>query len=111
MFSTLRNADLVRPTDESLCVYVSALREDMSSGRIRRLYWINTKEMLADGLTKGTIPRDGLLEASAGNWTVEGRSECVIGHKTWDAPTSEAQPAGGKQAGAPALLNSRRGCS
>ena len=53
--STLRNPDLVRPADESLCVCISALTEDLSSGRIRRLYWVNTLGMLADALTKGSI--------------------------------------------------------
>ncbi len=32
LFSTLRNADLVRPSDESLVVHVSTLRQDLSEG-------------------------------------------------------------------------------
>lgn len=32
LYSTLRNADLVRPQDDSLCVYIGALRQDMQVG-------------------------------------------------------------------------------
>ncbi len=32
LYSTLRNPDLVRPSDESLIVYVSTLRQDMREG-------------------------------------------------------------------------------
>ena len=41
--------------------------------------------MVADGLTKGSVPRDALLHLSIkGEWIVEGRSECIIGRRTWE---------------------------
>ena len=60
----LRKPDLVRPSAESLGVYVSTLRQDMGDGRIRRSYWRNANGMMADGLAKSTIPRDALVKMS-----------------------------------------------
>lgn len=66
-------------------MYISALKEDLSRGRIRRLYWLNTLAMVADGLTTGSVPRDALLRlCNEGLWNVTGRSECVIGQRTWE---------------------------
>ncbi len=61
LHSTLEDPELVRPPDESLVVYFSALKPDLSVGRITRMYSINTKDMLADGLTKGPVSKDGVL--------------------------------------------------
>ena len=66
----MRNADLIRPADESLTVYVSALRQDFACGRLRRMYWVNTLDMLADGLTKGAVQRDALLRLLDGCCTI-----------------------------------------
>ena len=35
----------------------------MSTQRIRRLLWIDTRDMLADGLNKGAVSRKALLIA------------------------------------------------
>ena len=62
LFSTLCNPDLIRPTDESLVVYISALRQDLSEGRLRRLYWSNANDMVADVLTKSSVSREALVK-------------------------------------------------
>ena len=47
-------------TDQSMAVYVSALRHDRRTGRLRDVYWVPTDWMLANAGTKleedGTIP-------------------------------------------------------
>ncbi len=54
------------PADRSLMLYLSALREDYGRGRIKHVGWIDTKDMIANGLTKldedGTIPSEELPE-------------------------------------------------
>ncbi|MEO2022752.1 MAG: hypothetical protein ABGX05_13105, partial [Pirellulaceae bacterium] len=54
------------PADRSLMLYLSALREDYRSGRVKHVGWIDTKDMIANGLTKldedGTIPSEELPE-------------------------------------------------
>ena len=43
----------------------------MSTHRIRTLWWIDTRDMLADGLNKGAVSRKALLEAlTCGRWRV-----------------------------------------
>ncbi len=50
----------------------------MSDGRIRRTYWCNTNDTIADGLTKSTIPRDALVEMSMeGKWTIRGKGRVL----------------------------------
>ena len=47
------------------------MREHMSCRRIRALYWIDTRDMLADGLNKGAISRKPLMQALVqGIWRV-----------------------------------------
>ena len=47
------------------------MREHMSTNRIRRLWWIDTRDMFADGLNKGAISRKALLTAlTQGVWKV-----------------------------------------
>ena len=47
------------------------MREHMSCRRIRTLYWIDTRDMLADGLNKGAVSRKALLKAlTQGVWIV-----------------------------------------
>ena len=63
MFSELINytRDIKTPMEEPLLIILLLLREGMGSGRIRRLSWIDTRDMVADGLTKGSCSRAGLL--------------------------------------------------
>ena len=43
----------------------------MSTQRIRRLWWIDTRDMLADGLNKGAVSRKALFTAlMKGVWHV-----------------------------------------
>ena len=43
----------------------------MATRKIRQLYWIDTRDMLADGLNKGAISRKPLLQAlKEGVWRV-----------------------------------------
>ena len=48
------------------------MREHMSTHRIRKLWWIDTRDMLADGLNKGAVSRRALVKAlTQGVWNVE----------------------------------------
>ena len=48
------------------------MREHMSTTRIKKLWWIDTRDMLADGLNKGAVSRKALLLAlTKGLWHVE----------------------------------------
>ncbi len=49
---------------------LAALREAMVVKRIHRLWWIDTRDMIADGLAKGVIARDPIIAlCHSGVWT------------------------------------------
>ena len=61
------------PADSHLLLHALAVREFLDSKRLRRLYWLDTVDMLADGLTKGAVDRAALIRASGeGTWQLVG---------------------------------------
>ena len=48
----------------SLKLYLVSVRDRMSHGLVRRPHWVDTRDMLADGLAKGGIDRFLLLAVS-----------------------------------------------
>ena len=59
------------PADKQLMLHVRALREQLEDGLIDVLYWIDTEDMLPDGMTKGTIDRKPLLALGGeGVWSI-----------------------------------------
>jgi hypothetical protein len=69
-------ADVVKtPYDKHLLVHALAVREFLRSRSVHSLYWIDTNDMLADGLTKGSIDRVSLVLATyIGEWVLSGLS-------------------------------------
>ena len=64
--------DEIRPPSEvSLVMMLCGIKESMRSGSIRRLFWVDTKDMVADGLNKGAVSRAALLTlGETGHWTI-----------------------------------------
>ena len=65
-------AQVIRtPADKQLMLHVRALREQLEEGLIDVLYWIDTEDMLPDGMTKGSIDRGPLLALGKdGVWSI-----------------------------------------
>ena len=62
--------------DKSMLFHVKALRHQYATGQLDALVWLDTRDMLADGLTKGKIDRSALMKAmNSGCWKVEHSSE------------------------------------
>jgi len=60
------------PADEHLTVHVLKVKEWLRNAALRVLWWIDTRDMLADGLTKGKCPRDGIEDFTRqGTWQLE----------------------------------------
>eukprot|EP00971_Amphidinium_carterae_P062075 1228845-Amphidinium_carterae.1 len=57
VYETLACKDLHRPAEEPLTLPVQALRDDIQTGRIAELLWVDTRYQLADALTKGSISK------------------------------------------------------
>ena len=91
VFDCLAASDMGDLVEGSLKLHVLALRERLLSGTISALWWTDTRDMLADGLTKGAVPRDQLLLASnQGTYkTVHccAATRCVDGRKVTSGPS------------------------
>ena len=71
VFDSITAADLKAPSEASLINILGQMREHMACRRIRTLFWIDTRDMLADGLNKGAISRKPLMQAlMQGIWRV-----------------------------------------
>ena len=69
VFDTLSASDLRTPSESSLVLIVAMLRELLELQVIGTLSWVDTADMLADGLTKGLVSRKALLHTSnSGVW-------------------------------------------
>lgn len=69
VFDSLKADELKNPTQVSLIMLLSAMKEALLCHTLKRLHWIDTKDMAADGLNKGACSRQGLLDiANKGIW-------------------------------------------
>lgn len=60
------------PTEQSLILLLLQVKELLVSGRLSKLWWIDTADMLADGLNKGLVSRQALTVAAfSGTWVLK----------------------------------------
>ena len=66
VYKSLTSRDLKIPTEKSLLGHVSWVRELLAAGIVDHIQWCDTRDMTADGHTKGSIDRAGLIELMSG---------------------------------------------
>jgi hypothetical protein len=66
VFKSLTSRDLKTPAEKTLMGHVVWLRELLKLGLIQKVQWCDTRDMSADGHTKGSIERQGLLDLMQG---------------------------------------------
>jgi len=66
VYESLKATNFKPPVENSLSGHVLWLREMHDKGLVDDIVWTDTRDMYADGLTKGVIKRDALFEAMAG---------------------------------------------
>lgn len=65
------SSDENKSTDSAVLLHLMKLREDLKSS-IRKLWWCDTRSMVADALNKGAIDRAQLHELCVqGTWTIQ----------------------------------------
>ena len=62
VFDAISASDICDPAESSLKLHLISVRDRLAQGIIRALYWLDTRTMVADGLTKGGIDRRLLHE-------------------------------------------------
>jgi hypothetical protein len=69
IYDALKTDELRIPTEAGLYPLLLILKHLLKVGVVKRLYWIDTADMLADGLNKGSIARAALLQVpSSSQW-------------------------------------------
>ena len=68
------------PAEKSLLSHIQYLRELLDTKVLEALAWIDTRDMVADGLTKGSVEREALHECMSGRWKLNHES------KVWSTP-------------------------
>ena len=76
VFDAVAARDICEPAEGSLKLHLLALRDKVIRGVVKRLFWTDTRDMLADGLTKGSVDRDALHSAMTGSAVVSHQSTC-----------------------------------
>eukprot|EP00959_Pyramimonas_sp_CCMP1952_P345194 7229207-Pyramimonas_sp.AAC.1 len=66
VYKSLSSNDLKIPTERTLLGHISWIRELMDIGIVHNVQWYDTRDMTADGQTKGSIDRELLLEVMSG---------------------------------------------
>eukprot|EP00973_Karenia_brevis_P076024 10560740-Karenia_brevis.AAC.1 len=62
VYDSLVSEVIKMPVEKTSYTQLLAVRDAIERGWIRRLSWMDTNDMLSDGLTKGTIDREALLQ-------------------------------------------------
>ena len=58
------------PAEKSLFTHLAWLRDLFHTGVPKTLAWVDTRDMYADGMTKGKIAREAILELMSGQYTL-----------------------------------------
>ena len=66
VYKSVTSRDLKTPAEKTLLGHVCWIRELLSLGLVESIQWCDTRDMVADGHTKGSIDRHLLLEAMQG---------------------------------------------
>jgi hypothetical protein len=71
VYDALAKAEFSMPSEATLIPHLHSVRDDLAMKRITKLWWIDTRDMVADGLNKGGLPRDPILTmCEEGHWTL-----------------------------------------
>ena len=85
--SALIAPTLRAPAENSALVSVAWLREQMRCGKLSKVFWSDTRVMVADGLTKGAISREEIQSLMRGSWKLHVPLQLQI-PQTWIASHS-----------------------
>ena len=59
------------PAEKSLLSHIQYIRELLDTKVLEALVWLDTRDMVADGLTKGSVDRDALHSCMNGTWLLQ----------------------------------------
>ena len=84
VFAAITATYIKHPSEKSLLSHVQFMRELLDTGVLKAISWTDTRDMAADGLTKGTVDRAALHEIMSGFMTYKHE------HKIWQSNLSKS---------------------
>ena len=75
IFSYLRSLHLKFPSERGTLFHLAHLREALVLGIVSQYTWCDTRDMVADGLTKGSVDRELVVRFMAGIYLPRHRRE------------------------------------
>ena len=90
VYKSVTSRDLKTPTEKTLLGHICWIREALQKRLIARVQWCDTRDMIADGHTKGSVDRKGLLEAMHGRQRFQYRENLKSYEPFRDKKTSTA---------------------
>ena len=97
IFSYLKAAHLKFPAEKATYLHLAYLKELLDAKAVKSLTWVDTRDMVCDGLTKGMADRSALHRLMAGVWKLSHPCETFLGgesvnnNKATEQKTSETQ--------------------
>ena len=88
VFAAVTATFIKQPAEKSLLCHVQYLRELLDKRVMQHLVWLDTRDMAADGLTKGAVARHALHQIMAGDMHIARE------HEEWKSSTKST---GGSQ--------------
>ena len=76
VFSGITCEHIKTPQEAHTLYHAQWCRELLELGVLHQLWWCDTRDMLADGMNKGTVPRAALIKAMQGRWDCEHAAAC-----------------------------------
>lgn len=75
VFDSIVGEPVKTPADAHLLVHALKVREWLDDGNLGKLWWVDTRDMVTDGMTKGVVNRSALLLLAEGHrWTFTGQA-------------------------------------
>ena len=84
VYAAITALALKAPAEKGLLAHVQFIRELLDNGVLSALNWIDTRDMAADGLTKGAVDRDQLHDV------MDGTLKFNQSVKTWSPKVTKA---------------------
>ena len=79
VFSAVEAKETKTPAEASLLSSVQCMRELLDNKRLRRMWWIDTRDMISDGLNKGSVDRKAIIGVLQHNiWSQIGDDPCSL---------------------------------
>ena len=72
------------PTEKGTIFHLAYVRQALHTGLARSLNWVDTRDMVMDGMTKGSVDREELQKFMSGTWQLKHAMQS-FGHREKDS--------------------------